>query len=69
MSTASWLILLLPVLAALCTSALPLDVPRTDALAPRASSACTSIAQRVNWNTLSPAQKNAYFDAVKCLKT
>ncbi|CBQ72274.1 conserved hypothetical protein [Sporisorium reilianum SRZ2] len=69
MSTASWLIFLLLVLAALCTSALPLDVPRTDALAPRASSACTSIVQRVNWNTLSPAQKDAYFDAVKCLKT
>ncbi|TKY87078.1 hypothetical protein EX895_003755 [Sporisorium graminicola] len=64
MSAYSWFTLLLAVLVARHAAALPLD-----ALTSRDSSACSSLAQRVNWNTLSSAQKNAYFDAVKCLKT
>ncbi|CDU24369.1 uncharacterized protein SPSC_03740 [Sporisorium scitamineum] len=69
MSKVSWFTLLLAVLVARYTAALPVAASQVDTLAPRASSACKSLAQRVNWNTLTTAQKNAYFDAVKCLKT
>lgn len=64
-----WLSLLLAVLVAGHAAALPLDAQPSHEHSARDLPACTSLAKRVNWNTLSTEQKNSYFDAVKCLKT
>ncbi|KAJ9476239.1 Tyrosinase_Cu-bd domain-containing protein [Pseudozyma hubeiensis] len=59
-----WSLLLIAVLFAHQASALP-----SSALSTKASSTCSTLAKRVNWNTLSTAQRTQYFNAVKCLKT
>ena len=65
----SWFALLAAVLVACQVAALPLEAEHVNTLASRDPARCTSLNKRVNWNTLSTAQRESYFDAVKCLKT
>ena len=67
MSPTSWLTLLVTVLLARLAAAQPVEVAQIRAA--KSPSPCTSLAKRVNWLSLSAAQKKSYISAVKCLKT
>lgn len=68
MPTASWSWSLIALLLAGSADAAPLDSHKAKQISIR-TTACTSLKQRVDWNTLTKDQKKSYIDAVKCLKT
>lgn len=69
MLTKVWQLALVTMAMAGHAVGLPTNTAQIETLGARALPACTSLKQRVNWNALSDAQKQAYFDAVKCLQT
>lgn len=69
MSAVPWFSALFLVLVARQAASLPLEAQQHSPLHGRDSVKCSSLKQRVNWNSLSAAQKQSYFDAVKCLTT